>query len=101
MTRVLRAGVVGCGNVAGNHAAAQAGGVQLGVLFQRRFWPAAQRIRRAIDDGTLGRPILGHTSVLLHREPEYYYTGAAWRGTRYPKGSARLTSCACWAAPLA
>ncbi|MGE3288191.1 MAG: Gfo/Idh/MocA family protein [Pseudonocardia sp.] len=81
MTRVLRAGVVGCGNVAGNHAAAQAGGVQLGVLFQRRFWPAAQRIRRAIDDGTLGRPILGHTSVLLHREPEYYYTGAAWRGT--------------------
>lgn len=55
-------------------------GVTFGVLFQRRFWPAAQRIRQAIEDGTLGTPILGHCSVLLHREPEYYST-TAWRGT--------------------
>lgn len=54
-------------------------GVKLGVLFQRRFWPAAQRIRAAIDDGTLGQPILGHCSVLLHREYEYY-SADAWRG---------------------
>ncbi|MET0863277.1 MAG: Gfo/Idh/MocA family oxidoreductase [Nakamurella sp.] len=60
--------------------AAEAAGVLLGVLFQRRFWPAAQRIRRAIDDGTLGRPVLGHASVLLHRDPQYY-TATAWRGT--------------------
>lgn len=55
-------------------------GVRLGVLFQRRFWPAAQRIRAAIDDGTLGRPIMGQCSVMLHREPEYY-SRDAWRGT--------------------
>jgi UDP-N-acetyl-2-amino-2-deoxyglucuronate dehydrogenase len=55
-------------------------GVKLGVLFQRRFWPAAQRIRAAIDDGTLGRPIMGQCSVMLHREPEYY-SRDAWRGT--------------------
>ena len=55
-------------------------GVKLGVLFQRRFWPAAQRIRIAIDDGTLGRPIMGQCSVMLHREPEYY-SRDAWRGT--------------------
>ncbi|KQR06382.1 oxidoreductase [Arthrobacter sp. Leaf145] len=55
-------------------------GVKLGVLFQRRFWPAAQRIRAAIDDGTLGRPIMGRCSVMLHREPEYY-SRDAWRGT--------------------
>ncbi|MEW1805444.1 Gfo/Idh/MocA family oxidoreductase [Pseudarthrobacter sp. NPDC080039] len=55
-------------------------GVKLGVLFQRRFWPAAQRIRAAIDDGTLGRPILGQCSVMLHRDPEYY-SRDAWRGT--------------------
>ncbi|SDG23923.1 Gfo/Idh/MocA family protein [Pseudonocardia oroxyli] len=61
-------------------AAAEAAGVQLGVLFQRRFWPAARRIRAALDDGALGRPVLAHASVLLHREPEYY-TAAAWRGT--------------------
>ncbi|WP_248760389.1 Gfo/Idh/MocA family protein [Pseudarthrobacter sp. SSS035] len=54
--------------------------VKLGVLFQRRFWPAAQRIRAAIDDGTLGRPIMGQCSVMLHREPEYY-SRDAWRGT--------------------
>lgn len=55
-------------------------GVKLGVLFQRRFWPAARRIRAAIDDGTLGRPIMGQCSVLLHRDPEYY-SRDAWRGT--------------------
>lgn len=55
-------------------------GVKLGVLFQRRFWPAAQRIRAAIDDGTLGRPIMGQCSVMLHRDPEYY-SRDAWRGT--------------------
>ena len=54
--------------------------VLLGVLFQRRFWPAAQRIRAAIDDGTLGRPIMGQCSVMLQREPEYY-SRDAWRGT--------------------
>ncbi|PXY36995.1 oxidoreductase [Prauserella flavalba] len=61
-------------------AACEAAGVILGVLFQRRFWPAAQRIRAAIDDGTLGRPFLGHASVLLHRDTSYY-TADAWRGT--------------------
>lgn len=55
-------------------------GVKLGVLFQRRFWPAAQRIRAAIDDGTLGRPIMGQCSVMLHRDPDYY-SRDAWRGT--------------------
>lgn len=55
-------------------------GVKLGVLFQRRFWPAAQRIRAAIDDGTLGRPVMGQCSVMLHRDPDYY-SRDAWRGT--------------------
>lgn len=60
--------------------ACEEAGVQLGVLFQRRFWPAAQRIRAAIDDGTLGRPVMGQCSVMLHRDPEYY-SRDAWRGT--------------------
>ena len=61
-------------------AACETAGVTLGVLFQRRFWPAAQRIRAAIDDGTLGTPFLGHAAVLLHRDPSYY-TADPWRGT--------------------
>ena len=59
--------------------ACEAAGVAFGVLFQRRFWPAAQRIRAAVDDGTLGNPVLGHASVLLHRDSSYY-TANPWRG---------------------
>lgn len=55
-------------------------GVKFGVLFQRRFWPAARALRAVIDDGTLGQPTMGQVSVLLHREPEYY-SADAWRGT--------------------
>ena len=61
-------------------AACETAGVTLGVLFQRRFWSAAQRIRAAIDDGTLGTPFLGHAAVLLHRDTSYY-TADPWRGT--------------------
>lgn len=54
-------------------------GVTFGVLFQRRFWPASQRIRAAIDDARLGVPMLGEASVVLHR-PSAYYSADAWRG---------------------
>lgn len=50
-----------------------------GAVFQRRLWPAAQRIRRALDDRQLGSPILARVEVLLHRESSYY-TSAPWRG---------------------
>jgi predicted dehydrogenase len=72
-------------------AACDAAGVTFGVLFQRRFWPAAQRIRAAIDDGTLGPPFLGHASVLLHRDPSYY-TADPWRGTWATDGGGVLTT---------
>lgn len=54
--------------------------VTFGVVFQRRFWPGAQALRAAIDDGRLGQPMLGHCQVLLQRGTDYYNT-AAWRGT--------------------
>ena len=72
-------------------AACEAAGMTLGVLFQRRFWPAAQRIRAAIDDGTLGTPFLGHAAVLLHRDSSYY-TADAWRGTWATDGGGVLTT---------
>ncbi|WP_178945723.1 Gfo/Idh/MocA family protein [Kocuria sp. TGY1127_2] len=61
-------------------AACEEAGVELTVLFQRRFWPAAQQIRAALDDGPLQNPVLGHCSVMLHRDPEYY-SQDDWRGT--------------------
>jgi predicted dehydrogenase len=72
-------------------AACDAAGVTLSVLFQRRFWPAAQRIRAAIDDGTLGTPFLGHAAVLLHRDTSYY-TADPWRGTWATDGGGVLTT---------
>lgn len=66
-------------------------GVQLGVLFQRRFWPASQKIRAAIDDGTLGKAILAQCSVMLHRAPGYYNRDA-WRGTWESDGGGVLMS---------
>lgn len=54
-------------------------GIQLGAVFQRRFWPAAQRIRAALDENTLGSPILARVEVLLHRDASYY-TATPWRG---------------------
>lgn len=59
--------------------ATEAAGVAFGVLFQRRFWPAARRIREAIDNGTLGEPIVGTCTVRLGRDREYY-TADPWRG---------------------
>ncbi len=61
-------------------AAAEQHHVILGTVFQRRYWPAAQNIRTAIDDGLLGTPMLGHCQVLLHRGVDYYRS-AGWRGT--------------------
>jgi UDP-N-acetyl-2-amino-2-deoxyglucuronate dehydrogenase len=72
-------------------AACDAARVTFGVLFQRRFWPAAQRIRTAIDDGTLGTPFLGHAAVLLQRATSYY-TADAWRGTWATDGGGVLTT---------
>ena len=60
--------------------AAERNDVTLGVVFQRRFWPGAQALRAAIDDGRLGQPMLGHCQVLLHRGTDYY-DAAEWRGT--------------------
>src|ERR1017187_4283243 len=40
-------------------AAARAGGGALGMICQRRFFEPCPRIRHALDEGKLGRPILG------------------------------------------
>ena len=60
--------------------ACERAGITFGCVFQRRLWPAAQRIRAAIDDGSLGEPILVRIEVLLHRDSSYY-TATPWRGT--------------------
>jgi predicted dehydrogenase len=64
-------------------------GVKLGVIFQSRFLPAVQKIKRSIDDGRLGRLILGDAYVKWYRAPEYYAPGS-WHGTLSLDGGGAL-----------
>ena len=64
-------------------------GVRFGVIFQRRFWPASQRVRTAIDEGRLGTLTLGECVARLWRSPEYFGS-APWRGTWATEGGGAL-----------
>jgi predicted dehydrogenase len=69
--------------------AADRAGIKFGVIFQRRFWPAAQRIRRAIDSGQLGWPTIGECICHIWR-PRAYFERDAWRGTWANEGGGAL-----------
>src|SRR5258708_25012278 len=55
-------------------------GTMISTMAQRRWFPAAQRIRQAIDDGKMGpRLLLGESVTEMWRD-EAYYRKDAWRG---------------------
>lgn len=60
-------------------AACVAASVKLGVFFQDRFAPDMVRLKAAIDEGALGRPLLGSARVKWWR-PTEYYSASRWRG---------------------
>ena len=55
-------------------------GVKGGTVCQRRFYEPSKRIRRAIDEGKIGTPILGTVSMYGWRSMDYY-AADPWRGT--------------------
>src|SRR6516165_5564557 len=60
--------------------AARATGVALTVISQHRFDPGLVELKRLLDDGTLGRLLLGEASTKWYRT-QAYYESAPWRGT--------------------
>jgi predicted dehydrogenase len=60
-------------------AAAKTAGKLLSVISQRRWFPACQRIRKAIDEGKIGKPALLQLTILGWRD-EAYYKSDPWRG---------------------
>jgi UDP-N-acetyl-2-amino-2-deoxyglucuronate dehydrogenase len=68
--------------------AARTAGVALTVISQHRFEPGLVELKRLLDDGTLGRLVLGEASTKWYR-PQAYYDNAAWRGT-YAMGGGSL-----------
>jgi UDP-N-acetyl-2-amino-2-deoxyglucuronate dehydrogenase len=69
--------------------AADKAGITFGGIFQRRFWPASQRIRKAIDTGRIGTPTLGECATRLWRSADYYASDP-WRGKWATEGGGVL-----------
>lgn len=61
-------------------AAAHRTGLKLGVISQRRWYPPTLRVKQAIDEGKIGKPVLGTINMLGWRD-EAYYDSDEWRGT--------------------
>jgi predicted dehydrogenase len=64
---------------------------QLGMVSQRRFYPACRRIKQSIDDGKLGTPMLG-TVVMYGWRDEKYYGSDPWRGSWDKEGGGVLVN---------
>ena len=71
--------------------AAEKHNVKVGTVCQRRFYTPCMRIKRAIDDGKIGRPVLGTVTMLGWRDKPYYQS-AAWRGTWKGEGGGVLVN---------
>jgi UDP-N-acetyl-2-amino-2-deoxyglucuronate dehydrogenase len=69
-------------------AAAALTGVKLCVVLQNRYNPPMQDLRRVVDEGRLGRLILGNATVRWYRPQEYYEDG--WHGTWAMDGGALM-----------
>jgi predicted dehydrogenase len=70
-------------------AAADAAGVTLGVFFQDRLRPAVRDMKRIVERGLLGSPVMISGRVKWYRPPEYY-SGSRWRGTPALDGGGAL-----------
>lgn len=64
-------------------------GVKLGVIFQNRFKTGYLKAKKAVQEGKLGKLIMGTATVNWYRDPSYYNT-SAWKGTLKGDGGAAL-----------
>ena len=71
--------------------AAEQNGRKVGTIVQRRYYEPSRRIRKAIDDGKIGTPILGQVTMLGWRD-QAYYESDAWRGTWDGEGGGVLVN---------
>jgi predicted dehydrogenase len=69
-------------------AAAEAAGLQLGVVFQHRFRPGALRLRAALQAGELGTPLSASASIRWWRDEAYF--AQPGRGSRARDGGGVL-----------
>jgi len=63
--------------------------VKCGVISQSRFTKTIQTIKKAIEEGKLGKIVTADVSMKYYRSPEYY-AGSTWRGTWAMDGGGAL-----------
>jgi predicted dehydrogenase len=63
-------------------------GRRLCVVLQNRYNPPMQDLRRVVDEGRLGRLLLGNATIRWYRPQEYYEDG--WHGTWAMDGGALM-----------
>jgi len=63
----------------------------IGVISQRRFYAPCLRLKRAIDEGKIGKPALGMVLMLGWRD-EKYYQSDPWRGSWKGEGGGVLVN---------
>jgi predicted dehydrogenase len=68
----------GSGSGPGASGPGGGGGPFVSYVFQHRFGSGAERLRRHLAEGTLGRPLLGVCNTLWFRAPDYFEV--PWRG---------------------
>lgn len=71
--------------------AAKEHGGKVGMVSQRRFYAPCSRVKMAIEDGKVGRPILGSVGMYGWRD-EAYYRSDPWRGSWLGEGGGVLVN---------
>lgn len=66
-------------------------GVKLGVVSQRRWYAPVLRMKKAINKGKIGKPVLGTVNMLGWRDKNYYDSDE-WRGTWEMEGGGVLVN---------
>lgn len=69
--------------------AARANDVQVAAIFNRRFIPALEATKRAVEEGLLGDLLVADMYFKSYRSQEYY-DSSGWRGTWTMEGGAAL-----------
>ncbi len=66
-------------------------GVKLGVVSQRRRYEPVLRVKKAIEAGKIGKPVLGTVNMLGWRDKSYY-DADKWRGNWKTEGGGVLVN---------
>lgn len=65
--------------------------VKLGVISQRRWYEPVRRVKEAIENGKIGKPVLATVTMLGWRD-KAYYDSDAWRGSWDMEGGGVLVN---------